>query len=418
MYYLVENGKQLEQFKKYNYKEAFIEIIPYSNSTHPTKNNICAFYIRPLLANKGYILPISHSETQNLNINEVIELLKGYEIIQVRDKKEFIHYLPLKTLYDITLPTPPYIPELTNSHTYFYRLYPNDPTINTIIPISKHYEYCEKIYNDLKDREIIDNKFFDTKASLVFNHIESNGLKINKELFSDYFHKTDEDFVYTQYNFKTLTRRPSNVFDGVNYAALSKSNGSRQCFIPRNDMLIELDISAYHPTLLAKLVNYDFGEGDIHKAFAKMYNVEYKKAKELTFKQLYGGIFNEYKELPFFKLVQEYTDKLWEKFQKDGYIECPVSKWRIYKENISDPKPQKILNYHLQNLETSYNIHILGDVIKLLKGCKTKLILYTYDSILLDASKEDKEIIKNIVQLFEKYKLQVKICYGRTYNFG
>lgn len=418
MYYLVENGKQLEQFKKYNYKEAFIEIIPYSNSTHPTKNNICAFYIRPLLANKGYILPILHSETQNLNINEVIELLKGYEIIQVRDKKEFIHYLPLKTFYDITLPTPPYIPELTNSHTYFYRLYPNDPTINTIIPISKHYEYCEKIYNDLKDREIIDNKFFDTKASLVFNHIESNGLKIDKELFSDYFHKTDEDFVYTQYNFKTLTRRPSNVFDGVNYAALSKSNGSRQCFIPRNDMLIELDISAYHPTLLAKLVNYDFEEEDIHKAFAKMYNVEYKKAKELTFKQLYGGIFNEYKELPFFKLVQEYTDKLWEKFQKDGYIECPVSKWRICKENISDPKPQKILNYHLQNLETSYNIHILGDVIKLLRGCKTKLILYTYDSILLDASKEDKEIIKNIVQLFEKHKLQVKICYGRTYNFG
>ena len=46
-----------------------------------------------------------------------------------------------------------------------------------------------------------------------------------------------------------------------------------------------------------------------------MYNVDYKTAKELTFKQLYGGIFDEYKDLPFFKLVKEYTDKLWEKFQ-------------------------------------------------------------------------------------------------------
>ena len=227
MYYLVENNAQLEIFKKYNYKEAFVEIIPNNDKIHPTKNDICAFYIRPSLANKGYILPITHSETQNLNIEEVVELIKGYDKVEVRDKKEFIHYIPLRTLYDITLSTPPYIREddTTNAHNYFYHTQPTNPTVNQIIPIVKHYEYCENMYNTLKDRKVVMNDFFDNKATLVFNHIETNGIKINKEVFSKYFYDTDDDFMFTQFNFKTITRRPSNVFNGVNYAAISKQMG-------------------------------------------------------------------------------------------------------------------------------------------------------------------------------------------------
>jgi hypothetical protein len=75
------------------------------------------------------------------------------------------------------------------------------------------------------------------------------------------------------------------------------------------------------------------------------------------------------------------------------------------------------LNYLLQNLETSYNVCILWEIIKLLKNKKTKLILYTYDSFLFDFSKEEKELYKSIMSLFKKYKLQIKSSYGDTYNF-
>ena len=51
-------------------------------------------------------------------------------------------------------------------------------------------------------------------------------------------------------------------------------------------------------------------------AFAEMYGVDYKKAKELTFKQLYGGVFDQYKDLEFFKKVQVYTDDLWDSFSR------------------------------------------------------------------------------------------------------
>ena len=46
--------------------------------------------------------------------------------------------------------------------------------------------------------------------------------------------------------------------------------------------------------------------------------------------------------------------------------------------------PQKLFNYILQNLETSTNVLILWDILCILRGYKTKLVLYTYDSFLLD----------------------------------
>ena len=418
MFWLVENEAQFKEFSSYKYKEAFVEIIPFNNRNHPTQNNICAVYVRPLIATKGFIAPISHSETSNINIDNIILLLSKINIIYTRDKKEFLHYFPLKNLFDITLNSPPYIQEFTQTHEIFMSRYPNKKDINRIIPIVKHYEYCENLFNDLKERinEPI-NDFYNTKCSVVFNAMERSGLRIDRPQFEQNFHKIDSDYTHTQYNLKTLTKRPSNKFKGVNYAALNKDNNSRRCFIARNDILCEFDISAYHPTLLGKLIHWEWDKEDIHQSFAKMYGVDYQKAKELTFKQLYGGIFDKYKDLEFFKKVQIYTDEIWNQFQNEGFIECPVSKYKFEKDKLENMKPQKLLNYLLQNLETSINVRIMWDVFKLLKGKKTKLILYTYDSFLFDVSKEEKEVLKEIKQLFSNWKLKIKISYGDTYDF-
>ena len=418
MYWLVESESQWEELFNSGFKEAFVEIIPFSNKVHPVENQICAVYIRPLESTKGYITPIAHSETFNVSIDNVERVLNKFDRIYTRDKKEFLHYFILKTLFDITLNSPPYIQEYTQAHTFFYNKYPNKKDVNRIIPIVKHYEYCEKTFEDLKPRinEPI-NEFYNNRATVVFNAIEQSGLRINREEFEPRFHLHDSEFVHTQFNFKTLTTRPSNRFGGVNYAAINKENGDRKCFIPRNDLLFELDISAYHPTLLAKLVDYDFGDKDIHQSFAEMYGVDYQKAKELTFKQLYGGVFKEYENLEFFKKVKAYTDDLWDTFQYGGSFECPISKHVYTKELLEDMKPQKLLNYVLQNLETATNVCILWEIMKLLRGKNTKLVLYTYDSFLLDLDRDEKEVIKEILKVFKNKKLQVKYSYGETYDF-
>ncbi len=418
MFWLVEDNKQLEVFKDYCKGDAFVEIIPYNSNNHPTQNKICAIYIRPLNSTKGYMVTISHSETLNVELNAVKHVINNLNNVYVRDKKEFLHYLILKNLFDTTLNSPTYIPEYTKTHNYFYNKYPNKKDVNRVIPIVKHYEYCENLFNDLKNRinEPV-NDFYNNRATVVFNAVERSGIRIDREKFESHFHPIDKEYTYTQYNFKTLTTRPSNKFKGVNYAALNKENGCREAFIPRNNKFIELDISAYHPTLLGLLVGYTFNNSDIHKSFAKMYGVDYNKAKELTFKQLYGGVFDQYKDLEFFKKVQIYVDDLWEKFNKEGYVECPISKYKYEKSKLEDMKPQKLLNYILQNLETAMNVRILWDIYKLLKNRETKMVLYTYDSFLFDFKEGEDDLIEEIKKVFTKNKLYIKESYGNTYNF-
>jgi len=419
MFWLIENKEQFERLQNSGFKEAFVEIISNNPYQHPTQNSIIAFYVRPIKGRKGYILPVSHPECENLFEDEVYLYLKGLEKIYVRDKKEFLHYTILKPLIDITLGSPPYIPPQTTAHTTLYRRFPDLKTVNQLVPITKHYEVCEQIYDDLEHRvDTVVNPFYNDKTTLVFNAIERNGIKIDKNEFEKHFHPVDNEFVYTSYNFKTLTTRPSNKFGGVNYAALSHKDGCRKSFIPRNDVFIEFDISAYHPTLASKIIDFDFGKDDIHKAFAKMYGVDYKTAKELTFKQLYGGVFDQYKDLEFFRKIQVYTDNLWANYQEHGWIEAPISGYQFCEWNLENMNPQKLFNYVLQNMETSVNVEILFRIFKLLKGRNTKLVLYTYDSFLFDVDESELPVLDEIKQVFYKLKLRITEKNGSNYDFA
>jgi len=422
MYWLVENEEQLNVLINSGYKEAFIEVIPYNDTIHPVQNHVSLVYIRPIKASKGFMLCVSHSEALNALNTRINEILSKFEKLYCRDKKEILHYFGLKELYDINTPPTTYIRPTTQTHELYYREHKDNPELNLIIPIVKHYEICETIFRDLKaniNREKTKyDEFFNSRVSVVFNAIERSGIRIHNDTFSEYFHAVDGEYVNTQFNLKTTTTRPSNKFKNVNYAALNKENGCRKSFIPRNSKFVEIDISAYHPSLAARLIDYDFADIDIHAHFATLYNVGYKKSKELTFKQLYGGVFKEYKGLEFFQKIEKYVGDNWNKFQSEGFIGCPISGYVYKKENLENMNPQKLFNYVLQNLETSMNVLVLWDMFRILRGCKTKLVLYTYDSFLLDWDEEETELLGKIRDIFKKYKLNIKEIEGYDYNFG
>ena len=420
MYWLIEDLEQLKVFYNSGFKEAFVEVIPFNNFEHPTQNNVSAVYVRPIEASKGFMLCSNHSETLGIELRHIEEVLKKFDKLYCRDKKELLHYFPLKSLWDISLPPTTYIRPTTQTHEIFYNQHRDNREINVIIPIVKHYEICERAYNDLQANIGKDTKydeFFNTKTSLVYNAIERNGVAINNKVFSEHFYQTDQTKVYTQYNLKTLTTRPSNRFRGVNYAALNKDNGCRRSFIPENDEFIEIDITAYHPTITGHLINYIFSHDDIHAAFGKMYGVDRDKAKELTFKQLYGGIFKEYREIDFFKRVGGYINEKWLEFNTQGYIECDISNYRFKKDSLENMNPQKLFNYVLQNYETSQNILIIWDILSILRGKKSKLVLYTYDSFLIDLSNEEQGLVKDVQKVFKNYKLNTTIKHGSNYDF-
>ena len=79
--------------------------------------------------------------------------------------------------------------------------------------------------------------------------------------------------------------------------------------------------------------------------------------------------------------------------------------------------PQKLFNYILQNLETSTNVLILWDICCILRKYKTQLVLYTYDSFLLDVDDKEVDVLGKIREVFKKYKLNIKEIEGYDYNF-
>ena len=423
MFYIVETNEQLNELFEKNYDRVFVELILYNDKVHPSLNDISLLYLKPLNNDKGYILPFSHTEALSLNKTPINQLLNSFKEIYLRDRKTFIYFFPIKNTIDISFYAPEYTEPTTPAHEFFYSKHDNKSNINTFIPLVKHYEKCELIFEKIKSYcSKSDNSEFFNKLTSVFFAIERNGIKINKDVFNKFFELNDEKFsiqndrIYTQYNLYTTTGRPSNRFNGLNFAALAKDNGCRKAFIPTNNYFIEIDISAYHPTLASQLVGYDFGDETPYQYFAREAGIEADEAKTLMFRQLYGGIYKEYAYIDYFQLIQEYTNQMWDAFTKQGYIECPISGHKLTTD-IKDINPPKLFNYYLQSLETSTNVLILWDIIKLIKKYNTKLVLYVYDSFLFDFD-EDNEyfLLKEILNIFKKYNLKVKIKEGSNYQ--
>ena len=431
MHYIIETPEQLEFLKKHScYDSCFVNIIPSNDLYHPKLTGISCVYYR-CSKTKGYILPINHTESFNLDWNLVLDFIKKHRIIHVLDKKSHDYFLP-----DSIVCTDVNFKILNNgkdaikshefntvTHNYFYRQHYFRNNVNSLISISKHYEKWESIYPLIEN--YLDNKvdrYFDYEYTGVFKTIEESGIKISPSKFKNYFETNHDDFsitknkIHTKFNLYNITTRPSNAFNNVNFAALPKENGARQSFIPSNDILVEFDFSAYHPSIISKLVNYDLGDKP-YQHLAEVMGVDEVEAKEITFQNLYGGIRPELRDKPYFKEINDFISQLWKDFNSLGFIF--IGGFRILsKENISDPSPQKLFNYLIQSKETENNVAILTKLFNYLEDKKTKIIMYTYDSILFDFSKSDgKQCLVDIKSIIEESGFKTKFQYGQNYGF-
>ena len=241
---------------------------------------------------------------------------------------------------------------------------------------------------------------------------------VDKNCFIDYYNGklTNPQFnlnrsrIYTQYNLYTTTSRPSNTFNSINFAALNKDDGERMCFKPENDKFIELDFQGYHPRLIGEMIGFEFlNTRSTYETLSTVLDVTPQEAKELTFKQLYGGVWAEYKNKPFFKQVDMFIDSMWDTYQYGKHL---ATDNKIFMFD-ADMTRSKLFNYIIQSKETSTNVGLLEKVLDYLKGKKTKIVLYTYDAFLFDYSKEDGDILQDIVKLLE-YPVTIK--QGNTYH--
>jgi hypothetical protein len=422
MFYIIERSDQLEKLGSFG--DCFVSFIPKSNKYHPALTDLSLVYVRDLIRTKGFMLCINHNESFGLSKEDVEWwLVNNTQKLWVLDKKEALYYFnkPQK-LFDVNFIQHTHkIP--TNCSEFYYTKHYYLPNVNCLIPISKHYEEWENTFNIVapliasfkpNDQFTFNNE----RATNVFYQLESNGIKLNKNCFIDYYQgklphpefNLSRGKIYTHYNLYTTTSRPSNTFNSVNFAALNKDDGERMCYMPENDMFIEMDFQGYHPRLIGEMVNFPFpNDKNTYELLGQLLNVSQQDAKELTFKQLYGGVWSEYQNKPFFKDVSMFIDGMWDTYQYGKYYETEN---RIFIPD-ADMTQAKLFNYIVQSKETSTNVELLEKVLDYLKDKKTKIVLYTYDAFLFDYSKEDGDILQDIVNMLE-YPVTIK--QGNTYH--
>jgi hypothetical protein len=422
-----------------NTKENILIWIPISQNFNEFANQeISAFYIYDIATAQDYLIGIEHNDISKNNISDICHIFNSHRKIIYR--KMFFSKIPFGKSMDMELVLWMITGDSMSTNfkdnskkilKIYGKIIDTIPDINNNVPIMQFIDSCRDIRNEmlvnianLKSIQGLD--FYSNIIMKELQVLESNGICVDVVAFEKFFEVKSSKMQYSKYNIFTKTGRPSNINDKVNFAALNKSTGVRSIVISRFEKgkLIEFDYESHHFRLMAKLLNYNFQSGNIHEYFGKIYfstdsltEEQYAQSKQISFRQLYGETEKEFSTLEFFKGVQEYKELLWHAYNINGYIETPIAKKRIYKKHYTKMNLNKLFNYLLQAYETEHNVLVISKINKILENKNTKLILYTYDSFLLDFDLTDgKQIILDIKKIVEEDGMISNVKVGNNYN--
>jgi len=431
MYFIIEDKEQLSRLEMSD--QAFIQVVTSNDNYHPKLARVSLIYYNN--SSKGYIFVINHSEGFSLDLKLVEAFLQKHNKIYLLDKKMHSYFLDLTNSIDVQFICLDKNNEYssfecnTPVHRDFYIKHPILPTINEIIPISKHYERCECLYQMVKDYfELEMDIELQDKLVDAYKTVEETGIKVDLSCLNKKYQLQHKEYsllgdtIYSYYNLYNLTARPTNSFNSLNFLAIPKDKDFRECFVPKNDYLVEFDFDAYHLRLISGLIGFEPPKESMHNYLGRAYfntteltDEQYKESKTITFKQLYGGIEQQYQHIEFFKALNQFIEQEWKKYNAHQALILPTG--RILKK-LKGMNKLKLFNYIIQNLETKENIYKIIEINKLLSKKKTKLILITYDSFLFDFSQEDgKDVLLNIKRILESNNMLVKHKYGANYAF-
>ena len=395
-------------------------IIPVSSnlSFHNNQTELSMLYIFDFDTQYSYFIPISHPD-----VDVSFDIPKNIKYAFVPSRNEALSLgIKSENLIDLGLlyyfQTGKKISlERTTAQLFIDKSFWNYPQNTHLIPILKLLEYCKK------NRK----KYLETIVDL--NSLPPEYLEYNRDVIDAYYYLesngiyTQKALEYTKYNLFTSTGRPSNTFNGINYAALNKDDGSRDRFVSRfdNGMMVEFDFDSYHLRLISNLIGYTLPTGSVHEYLGKYYfgkdtltPEEYQESKRINFKILYGGIPTEFKNIEFFRLTGEFIGKLWKEWKSKKYVNTYLYKRRMHKARLGEMNPQKLFNYYIQAYETEHNVKVIKRFREVLADKESKVVLCTYDSFLFDFNMSDG--FETLNQIKTVMEIPSKVSIGANYG--
>lgn len=418
---IVESQSEVNEFLQM-WETTPSTIIPIWNDLekHPMNNELSFLFIR--LGNTDFILIYNHIDGKS----QQIDLSTSTQPKWVLNKKGLLQMdTNIQNLFDISTHTffeESRLLELKNEEKQFINHYSRmgiRDNLGKIAPLMKWGEHLKSFVDSLT-LPTPTPSWMNNDVIPLLSDIERFGVRVDEKKFIDRWPQATKHLkdttLYTEYNPYTITSRPSNRYGGINFSALNKKDGTRDVFVPKeNSIFLQMDYDAYHPRIIGKLIDYELPKTSVHQWLADQYGVPYDESKGITFQLLYGGIPEEFDEIPYYKGVREFIEKLWSKSTEVGYLQTQHR--RIPLSSIEGVNPQKLFNYLLQATETELNMGIMKKVVEFIKQTKIELTLYTYDSFLfsypLDTPKEDAKKLKEII---ESFGFPIKADWGTDYG--
>lgn len=282
--------------------------------------------------------------------------------------------------------------------------------LGNVIPLSKQLEWANKIarygmrfYQEIGiSQNCIDycNDFIN-----VFHEIEKNDILVGDE------------WKKQNYMWYTATGRPSNTWDGFNFSAMNKKDGSRNKIRSRFDggKIVQFDYDAFHIKLLSNILDYKFESHPYEQIQKDLHmEMEYDQFKAKVFQNIYGTITSEFMNHTFFRSVQILIDEMYKQYQTDGMVKS----WFYEKlfRDIQYPTPNKVFNYVLQSLETEYNVRKIKSLLPHLQNKKSVFMMYLYDAFIFDIHPDESDLIDVLQSAFETDNMSVKIYAGDDFG--
>ncbi len=393
---------------KINYSDNYyIKLIVSNNKFHPkllsNEDNLLAIYLYNVESKKSEMINICHRDYLPINKTYVNSFLSKFENLITDDRKYIKYFLDLRVkslrhfVGEIDIP-------YKNEYSEYKRF-------NQRRSLSKIKEQMDDVLRKI-DFTIIYGKyysFYDELEDILFD-LEATPLKIDRKILeSHYKHilfSVEDDMLY-QYH--TLNKyRPSNSFNNINLYALNKSTDVRKMIVPNNDMFINLDYKACHISLLFNKLGISL-DGDIYELLSyELYGNRDRRddIKSMVFKIFFSEELYYSENNGYFAYILNFKEKLLSEI-KSNSVYLPIINQNI--ESIT-----KVSDF-FQLYETLNNVFKIKKLLSYIKGYKTKLILYTYDSFLLDFDKSELFLLKGIKEILEEMNLKVSMSVGYNY---
>ncbi len=260
------------------------------------------------------------------------------------------------------------------------------------------------------------NYMFMKELSLFLRELEKNEVSLNldnlplhKDKVRAHVGKLKNCQRKVKYNqWGTVTGRLATKKNSFPILTLNKE--LRSALIPKNDLFLELDYNAAEIRTLFGLLGQEQPEEDIHAWISKeIFNSKYSRDESKV--KVFGWLYNPKAKN---KKLNDYLnrDKIIEKYYTDNYVQTPFSR------NIQVDE-DKALNYLIQSTSSDMFLNSAIKISKLLKNRKSFISFCIHDSLVVDISAEDKELVSEMTRIFSDTrfgKMKTNLSLGK--NFG